>query len=117
MRTRSEASEPIAAAPAPIHGTNYGNPVDNHGRAFPVRNERQASAPTAEIHPLFAVHLLNEEGLNNATAIALAFSRLVEDLEGLVPASSELSIALTHLQTACFHAKRGMAESIENQQK
>ncbi len=61
----------------------------------------------------FAVHRLNEWGLECAGEIARAFDDLLHRLEGPtcgeLSNSRERSLVVTHLQQACFFAKRAMA--------
>jgi hypothetical protein len=72
---------------------------------------------------LFKVHLLNELGIERAKGMATRFSELIEWLEqcakplGIneVVAAREMAIVKTHLETACFFAKKAMAMNPENQ--
>jgi len=68
------------------------------------------------IHKLFTVHRLNKEGFTKAEQLAQEFSRLAVFIEQNVPEGRERSIAMTHLQDACFHSKRGIAEIPANQE-
>lgn len=69
------------------------------------------------INELFDVHMLNDEGRAKAIGIAMSFTTLLEQLEAVVPNGREMSIVRTHLQDACFYAKRGMAIQPSNQLK
>lgn len=68
------------------------------------------------IHKLFSVHRLNSTGFAKAEELAGEFSRLAAFLEANIPEGRERSIVMTHLQDACFHAKRGIAEQPANQE-
>jgi hypothetical protein len=65
----------------------------------------------------FKVHVLNEEGLKLAAEIAHYFQQLLDLMEARMPASRELSLVRTHLQEACFWAKRGMAIDPKHQKR
>lgn len=67
------------------------------------------------IHPMFKVHRLTESGFAVAESLAEHFSDLACVIEEHIPAGRERSLALTHLQEASMHAKRGIAEVKENQ--
>ena len=74
--------------------------------------------------PLFEVHILNEVGKGNARAIATAFDELLTKLRGIVDEaawrscpSSEFEAAERCLETACFYAKKAMANNQANQLK
>lgn len=69
------------------------------------------------MHKAFEVHRLNEEGIKKAQEIAKAFDDLLFSLEtlALVPSGREFAIVTTHLEEACFFAKKGMASQKENQ--
>jgi hypothetical protein len=65
----------------------------------------------------FAVHMLNDEGKQKATALARLFTDLlngVEDISGT--AGREVALVRTHLELASYYAKRAMASRPENQQ-
>jgi hypothetical protein len=68
---------------------------------------------------LFQVHLLNEQGIEKAKELAVAFDALYDRLETLVGAvgvnTREFSIVKTQLETASFYAKKAMASQAENQ--
>lgn len=70
-----------------------------------------------KINELFSVHMLNAQGKMKATQIAADFTTLLAQLEAVCPPGRELSIVRTHLQDACFYAKRAMAMKPENQEK
>lgn len=57
----------------------------------------------------FQVHMLNEEGVKQASAIAEVFSATLDTLDKLIPAGRERSLVVTKLQEAAFWAKRGIA--------
>lgn len=61
------------------------------------------------IRPEFAVHRLNEDGLDAAETLAIGFSDLLGLVESMVPPGRERAIVATKMQEACFYAKRGMA--------
>ncbi len=63
----------------------------------------------------FAVHLLNDAGIEKAKIIGDAFSTLLDQVEMLVPPGRERSLVATKLQEACYFAKRGIAVLPENQ--
>ena len=65
----------------------------------------------------FMVHKLNEQGLELARAIAVAFSNMLLDLEAIVPPGRDRAIVVTKLQEACFFAKRAIADNPENQEE
>jgi hypothetical protein len=65
---------------------------------------------------LFRVHRLNEIGLAGAGKLAEHFSdllRVVESYSGTE--GRDIALVRTHLQLACFYAKRALAEHPENQ--
>lgn len=63
----------------------------------------------------FEVHKLNETGISKAREIAFNFDNLFTVLKDYVPTGRELAIVRTHLEDACFYAKKGMANQPENQ--
>lgn len=67
------------------------------------------------IHDLFRVHKLNAQGFVVAEQLAQHFSDVATLIESTIPPGRERSLALTHLQQASMHAKRGIAEVKENQ--
>lgn len=72
----------------------------------------------SQIRDEFKVHLLNEEGIDNAKALAAHFSVFLSTIEELCgdAAPCEMAIVRTKLQEASFFAKRAMAMDPENQQ-
>lgn len=58
----------------------------------------------------FKVHKLSEDGLENARKIARIFSTVLSELDDICAEGRSFSIAKTHLETACFFAKRAMCE-------
>lgn len=67
-----------------------------------------------QIHDLFSVHMLNDQGKRKAIELAEVFSALLYQLDVILPVNYERSIR-DKLQEACFLAKRSMAEQPENQ--
>lgn len=65
--------------------------------------------------PLFEVHMLNDTGKPKAKQIAEIFDKCLADLSGIIPAGREMAIVKTHMETACFFAKKAMANQPENQ--
>lgn len=65
----------------------------------------------------FQVHILNDEGIAKANALAEAFSSTLDLIEKIVPPSRERSLVVTKLQEAAFWAKRGMAVDPANQKQ
>lgn len=71
---------------------------------------------TKDISPEFDVHLLNDQGLLKAREIAVAFSRLVTELDRIgVPGGRNRALVITKLQEASFFSKRAIAEDQANQ--
>lgn len=68
------------------------------------------------IRPEFQVHMLNASGKQKAAEMASAFSVLLEICEAKGVTGRALAIVKTHLETACFNAKKGIAELPENQE-
>lgn len=68
------------------------------------------------VRPEFTVHTLNESGKAKANNIALHFSQLLDVIESSGVTGRQLALVKTHLETACFNAKRGIAELIANQE-
>lgn len=66
--------------------------------------------------PEFQVHMLNESGKKKASLIAEAFSDLLNLVESQGVTGRNLALVKTNLETACFNAKRGVAELPENQE-
>lgn len=67
------------------------------------------------MNPEFEVHLLNEEGIQKAKAIAFLFDSMLEDLKPMCPEGREFSLVKTKLEEASFFAKKSMARSAANQ--
>lgn len=65
----------------------------------------------------FQVHLLNAHGIERATQIGELFSRLLDEVETIVPKGRELAIVVTKLQEASFFAKRAIANNPYNQKE
>lgn len=63
----------------------------------------------------FAVHTLNEAGIEKAQQIAAAFDALLETLKGTCVAGRHFSIVKTKLEEASFFAKKSMATDLANQ--
>ena len=68
---------------------------------------------------LFKVHILNEQGIQNAKDMAVKFDELLNWLETTAKCQQgrELSIVMTKLEEACFFAKKAMAMNSENQKQ
>lgn len=66
------------------------------------------------VHPLFQVHMLNDQGKVKAGAIAKAFDLLLQELVSVCPEGREFSIVKTKLEEASFFAKKAMANNPEN---
>lgn len=65
----------------------------------------------------FAVHILNEVGIERAKAIAQDFDVLLNNLHAICPESREFSICKTKLEEASFFAKKAMACDPINQKE
>lgn len=68
------------------------------------------------IRPEFQVHMLSENGKAKARIVAEAFSDLLTAVESYGVTGRQLALVKTDLQTACFNAKKGIAEIPENQE-
>jgi len=68
------------------------------------------------LDPLFEVHKLNELGLKKAHEIAFLFNDTLKKLKSYVPEGRELAITKTHLESACFFAKKAMSNDPVNQE-
>lgn len=68
------------------------------------------------IRPEFTVHMLNDSGKQKAREIAETFSAVLNVIEMKGVTGRALALVKTHLETACFNAKRGIAELPENQE-
>lgn len=62
------------------------------------------------MHAQFAVHMLTEEGKSKARQIAETFDTLLTELERVCPEGRHFALVRTNLETACFYAKKAMAE-------
>ena len=72
------------------------------------------------MNPLFQVHLLNDDGINKAKAMAQDFSALMDKLEAILGdgvKTREFSIVKTKLEEASFFAKKALANQPENQKE
>ena len=69
------------------------------------------------MHPIFQVHMLNENGINRANRIAQLFDNLLMDISEYIGDSRESAIVKTKLEEACFFAKKAMANKPENQKE
>lgn len=67
------------------------------------------------MNPEFAVHILNESGIEKAKVLACKFDELLCSLIALCPSGREFSIVKTKLEEACFFAKKSIANAAENQ--
>lgn len=68
-----------------------------------------------DIRPEFAVHILNEEGIQKAKDIAFLFSEFLDKLESYIgPPGREVAIVKTKLEEAGFFAKKAMSRLQEN---
>lgn len=65
----------------------------------------------------FKTTILNDHGIEAATAIANILGEALEKLERIVPKGREAALMVTNLQQASFWAKKGIAMSPENQGK
>jgi hypothetical protein len=64
----------------------------------------------------FAVHILNETGIDNATKLGEAFSTLLDTIDQIIPDKSrEKSLVATKLEEASYYAKRAIAQLPVNQ--
>lgn len=68
-----------------------------------------------EIDEAFATHRLNEQGTALARDIGAEFHDLLMYLNDNCIHGRELALARTHLETACFFAKKAMAINPDNQ--
>jgi len=66
--------------------------------------------------PLFQVHKLNPGGQTKAAFVASAFDDLLSNIQGHCPVNTrEFSLVKTHLEEACFFAKKAIANDPANQ--
>lgn len=63
----------------------------------------------------FAVHILNDEGIQKAKDIAVNFDNLLNYLKDTCIEGREFSIVKTKLEEASFFAKKAMATNLRNQ--
>ncbi len=68
------------------------------------------------MNPLFAVHKLNEAGIQKARGLAESFDMLLKEIEPLCYPGRELALAKTHLEQACIYAKKAIALDPNNQE-
>jgi hypothetical protein len=54
--------------------------------------------------------MLTPEGKEKAQQIAQSFDDLLTNLEKICPEGRHLALVRTNLETACFYAKKAMAE-------
>lgn len=79
-------------------------------------SKNETSNSTATVHPEFAVHVLNDEGIRKAAEIADVFNRALYALGDVCPQKTrEFSLVKTKLEEACFFAKKAMACDPVNQ--
>lgn len=69
----------------------------------------------APIHPAFAPHLLNPQGVEKTNRIRWAFSVLMCRMEEDLPPGRELALVRTKLEEACMFALRGVSVAADNQ--
>jgi hypothetical protein len=62
----------------------------------------------------FAVHKLNEIGMDRAKQIQQTFDDCLNTLKGICPEGRSLAICETKLEEACFFAKKAMAINLDN---
>lgn len=89
--------------------------MDRQSQAGGGSGGSAASPARQTVNPEFQVHRLNEQGLKKADNIAVSFDNLLNELKGNIPAGRELSLVQTHLEQACFYAKKAIAKQPENQ--
>lgn len=63
----------------------------------------------------FQVHILNDQGIEKANAVAEVVSECINKLESLGVTGRELSLVITKAQELGFFAKRSIAMNPENQ--
>jgi len=69
------------------------------------------------MHKEFAVHRLNDNGMDKAQAVAEAFDACLTELEKYMVDPRCAAIVRTKLEEASFFAKKSMAMAPENQQQ
>ena len=69
--------------------------------------------------PEFQVHLLNQEGIDNAKILAKDFSTLLNEIISIVGTEQnrEMSIVKTKLEEASFFAKKALANQTKYQKE
>ncbi len=82
------------------------------------------AAEQPRIRPEFALHMLSEHGVRDATSLAVAFSALLDHLDTIVPGETDgraslqgraRELVIEQLQGAAFWAERSIAIREENQ--
>lgn len=69
------------------------------------------------MYPGFKHHKLNGEGMKKCEAISQEFNKLLEALESMTPTGNrEFALVKTHLEQACFYAKKSVALQPHNQE-
>jgi len=66
------------------------------------------------MNPEFTVHILNDNGIEKAKAIASVFDSALNELKGHCPEGRAFDIAKTKLEEASFFAKKSMANDSIN---
>lgn len=69
------------------------------------------------MNPEFAVHILNEQGVEKAKAIAGIFDTALNALKEHCLQGREFSLVKTKLEEACFFAKKSIANETSNQKQ
>lgn len=69
-----------------------------------------------EVCAEFRVHKLNEDGMKKAEDLATVFNTALSLALTACPEGRERSLVKTHMELACFYAKKSMAQQKENQQ-
>lgn len=67
------------------------------------------------MHSEFQVHILNEEGIQQAKDIAFLFDELLTSLEAYCKPGREFALVKTKLEEASFFAKKSIANNPDNQ--
>lgn len=62
------------------------------------------------MHEAFEVHVLNPEGMKKAEFIATAFDDCLKIVSAYINDPRYRALVTTHMETACFFAKKGMAK-------
>ena len=67
--------------------------------------------------PLFEVHKLNKKGMEKASKLVSCFDTTLRDIQLLeISEGRELALVKTHLELACFYAKKAIAKQLGNQE-